>query len=382
MDKPKNEIETFSQDEILSMMSETGEFICKNKMSNLSAAAIAAQSSNALSNNVEFWKWMGRNYSESGIFDSVSSMNQYIAKGLGKEEWVIKQLQGKGYEWDWMTTQRGNIKNVWNTYDAGNIANRAASDVTEKNLLSGNIKEYQMKAYTSKLNPHLQNTPKDMAVVTNAEKVEAVRLNGYEEVESFQDTQLIKKNTRERSEQIKNEKAYTSYSIRNVTGTMAKAGAIGCVVGFGTEAIASYKSWKSGQLSDEKYLKEILKAGGDAGVTAGVTAGIMIPVSAAITGAGISSLITIPIAFVVSGAVNKIIAPCFGRGQYRRILSKAKYYQNIENIYDDLTISMQRAAEEYYNFVMGMSRQGAVHEELKRQSMRMNQDLKDLYNSI
>ena len=57
-------------------------------------------------------------------------MQQYISGGAGKEGWMIKQLQGKGYEWDWMTTQRGNIKNLLSTYDAGDVANRAASDVT------------------------------------------------------------------------------------------------------------------------------------------------------------------------------------------------------------------------------------------------------------
>ncbi len=60
-----------------------------------------------------------------------------------------------------MTSQRGNIKNIFKTYDASDVANRAASNITEKNLLNGNIKEFQLKAYTSKTNPHLKNTPKD-----------------------------------------------------------------------------------------------------------------------------------------------------------------------------------------------------------------------------
>lgn len=382
VDRYKNDIVGLSQDEIFSIMKKTSDLIAKNEVNNLSSAVIAAQSSNALASNVEFWKWMQRNYSESGIFDSTSSMNQYIAQGMAKEEWVIKQLQGKGYEWDWMSAQRGSIKNVLNSYDAGDVANRAASDVTEYRLLSGNIKEYQMKAYTSKTNLHLENTPKDITIITNVEKVDGVQANGYENVESFQNNQIIKSNTNEKLQQIKSEKAYPSYNIKNVMGTMAKAGIIGCVIGFGLEAIASYRLWNSGQLSDEEYLKEILKGGGDIGATAGATAGIMIPVSAAITVAGISSLITIPIAFVVSSAVNKIVAPCFERGQYRQILLKAKYYQSIENIYDHLVKSMQKASEEYYDFVLGIGRQQIIHEEMKKQSMGMNSELKNLYDSI
>ena len=371
-----------SSDEAFAMMKETSDLIAQKEIANLSGAAVAAQSSNALSNNVEFWKWMGRNYSNSGIFDSASSMNQYIAQGIGKEEWLTKQLQGKGYEWDWMTAQRGKVKNIFNTYDAGDVANRAASDVTERGLLTGHTKEYQMKAYTSKTNPNLKNTPKDMTVVTNAEKVDVVRKNGYENVESFQNNQTIKNNTNERLEQVKNEKAYTSYNYKNVAGTMAKAGAIGCVVGMGTEAISSYKRWKSGQISSEEYLKEILKAGGDAGVTAGATSGIMIPVSAAITAAGVSSIVTIPIAFVVGEVVNRVVAPCFGRGKYREILNQAKYYRDIENIYNDLVYNMQRASEEYYEFVFSMKKQSLLHTEMKKQSKEMNRELKNLYDSI
>lgn len=382
MEESKNGGLNVSQNDIMNMVKETSELAAGKKALKLGEAAIAAQTSNALTNNVEFWKWMNRNYSGSGIFNSVETMNQYIAQGAGKEEWLIKQLQGKGYEWDWMTAQRGDIKNIFKTYNAGDVANRAASDVTEKNIFTGKSTEYQMKAYTSKSNPDLKSTPKDMTVVTNAEKMDVVKGNGYENVQQFQDSQTIKKNTNDRLEQIKSGKAYTTYNIKNVSVTMAKAGVVGCVIGLGTEAIVSYKSWKSGQLSDDEYLKEILKAGGDAGLTAGTTAGLMVPVSAAITAAGASSLITIPVAFIVGGVVNKVIAPCFGRGQYKQILSNVKYYQSLENVYDDLTDSMQRASEEYYDFVLGISRQNMIHQELKKQSMMMNDDLKHLYDSI
>ena len=102
---------------------------------------------------------------------------------------------------------------------------------------------------------------------------------------------------------------------------MVKSGLIACAL-VTIETIASYKLWKSGQLTDSEYLKEIAKAGGDAGLTGFATSGIMIFVSAAITAAGVSNLLTIPIAFVVSAGINKIIAPCFGRGDYKNILMK------------------------------------------------------------
>jgi hypothetical protein len=309
-------------------------------------------------------------------------MLEYIRQGAGKEEWFSKQLQGKGFEWDWMNNQRGQAKNIFNTYDAGDVANRAASDVTERNLFTGNAKEYQMKAYTSKTNPNLKNTPKDMTVVTNAEKVDIVKANGYTDVEKFQDAKNVKKSTNERMKQVKEGKAYTSYNFKNIAGTMSKAGLIGCAIGVGTETIVSYKSWKAGKLTNKEYLTEILKAGGDSGVTSAATAGVMIPVSAAITTAGASTLLTIPVAFVIGGAINNIVAPCFGRGKYRKILSQARYYQNLGFMYNDLIESMQHSSEQYYDFVNGIKTQNLIHEELKTKSKTVDEELKKLYDSI
>lgn len=371
-----------SEKDIVTMMNDTSKLVAKINAAELSSSAIAAQSSNSLTNDVEFWKWMGRNYRNSGIFNNNQTMQQYIGESIGKQEWMIKQLQGKGYEWDWMTSQRGNIKNILNIYDAGDVANRAASDVTKTNLLSGKTSESQMKAYISNANPHLKNTPKNMTVVTNIEKVEGVKSMGYEDVQGFQDKNIIKKSTNEHLNQINNGKAYTSYNLENVAGTMIKAGVIGCAIGVGTETIFSYKSWKRGELTDEEYFKKILISGGNAGIIAGATSSIMIPVSAAIATAGASTLLTIPVSFIVSNVINKIVAPCFGRGKYKEILSSAKYYQNLENIYDDLIISMEYASNQYYDFVMHINKQNIIHEEIKKQSKEVNKRLKDLYDSI
>ncbi len=382
MKEAKNGLAEISENEIMYMFDDTSNLIVNYNANMLSDAAIVANQSNILANEVEFWKWMGRNYNNSGIFNSAKTMQNYISEGAGKADWMVKQVQGKGYEWDWMTSKRGNVQSFFKTYDAGDVANRAASDVTEKSILTGKTTEYQMKAYASKTNPKLKNTPKDMNVVTNAEKTGVVKENGYNNVEKFQDSQIIKNKTNERMENVKNGKVQTSYNFKNIAGTMGKAGLIGCVAGMGIEAVQSYKLWKSGIITDSKYLEEILKAGGDTGITAGLSAGIMIPVTAAITAMGVTSLLTIPVAFVINSAVNKFVALCFGRGKYKEILSEARYYQNIENVYDGLIESMQRAGEQYYDFVYGIAQQNEIHNEMKTHSMAMNKELYNLYNTI
>lgn len=370
------------ENETLVMLKETSQLVATQSANELSAAAIAAQESNALASNVEFWNWMGRNFKSSGIFATPTSSQQYVALSEGKAEWMAKQLQGKGYEWDWMAAKRANPANLLKTYDAGDIANRAASDVTERSILTGQVKEYQLKAYIKKANPDLHNTPKNMAVVTNSEKVGVVSKNGYQDVHEFQNAEAISKATEKRMEQIRSGNAQGSYRWNNVSGTMAKAGLVGCAVGMGVETIVSYRAWKSGALTDMEYLKEIFKAGGDAGVTAAATSGIMIPVSATITAAGLSSVITIPIAFVMSAAANKIVAPCFGRGDYARFLSNAKYYQTMDAVYIDMGFAMLSAGETYYAYVTRLAQQNQQYKELKTNSQTADEKLDKLMDSI
>ena len=369
------------EDDVVHMMNDTSRLFALRTAGNLSSLALSAQQSNALADNVEFWKWLARNYSPSGIFESSSSMLEYISQGATKEDWVRHIVQGKGYEWDWMTQQRGSVRNILQTFDAGDVANRVGSDVTKRNILTGESTEYQMKAYTSKNAPNLHNTSKDVMVVTNSEKAGIVQRKGYE-VETRQSANEIAASTDKRMKQIRSGQAETSYTLSSTAGMMAKAGLVGCAVGITVEALASYRAWKNGTLSDSEYFTEILKAGGNAGFTAAGTAGIMLPVSAAMTAAGASTLITIPVAFVVGEMVNKIVAPCFGLGKYREILSRAKYYQNIETLYNDLVSGMERAAGHYLEFMQGMKKQHVFHEQAKRESMKLNKNLKAIYDSI
>lgn len=372
-----------TENEVMEFFNDTGKLAAKRQVANIQIAADVYKTSKNLAGRVEFWDWMNRNFNGAGgnMFSSNSAMQQYISGGQGKADWVYKQLQGKGYEWDWMQKQRSNISNIFKVYDAGDVSNQAAIDVTEYNVLTGEKKEYQMKAYISKNNPKLHNTGKDVTVVTNAEKVETVRNNGYT-VEPYKNRTEIIDDVDERMHEIKSGKATPSYSIKNVGGAMAKSGLIGCAFGVGTEAIMSYRKWKNHELTDDEYLDEILKAGGDSGATAAISTGIMIPISAAITTAGVTSLVSIPIAFAVTAGVNKIIAPCFGRGDYRRILHEAYYYTSMEQCYSSFMDRIEIAANEYTFFVNEMVEQDKTYKQIQKKEKYVDLQLKNLYDSI
>ncbi|SDA24896.1 Sel1 repeat-containing protein [Ruminococcus sp. YE71] len=368
--------EVYSVDEVLSMMDETSQLLAQENYSRLASMGPSAGESGALVNSVEFWDWMNRNYAKSGHFASSDAMQAYMSGTAGQQNWAKKVVQGKGYEWDWMSAQRRSFKNLFKTFDAGDVANRPGSDITAHDILSGTDTEYQLKAYTSKNTPHLKNTPKDMAVVTNAEKVEQVSKLGYDEVISFGNNDSIQAARDSRLEKMTSGEASPNYTVKNVGITVAKSGILGFVVNAGVETIVSYRKFKEGKISGQQYLKEIMKSGGNSGINAVFSSGIMIPVSAAITKAGISSLVTFPVSFVVTAAVDKIVAPAFARGDYLKILHEATYYRDLTEFCGSLAHKMDVATDQYSLFIKGFIAQQQEINELAK-GVITEQALKD-----
>ena len=278
------------------------------------------KSAATLTNNVEFWAWMDRNYSKSGIFSSNQSMKNYINTPEGLE-WVTKQIQGKGFEWDWMTAQRNNLRNIACKFYAGDVSNRALTDVTKTNLLTKKFWDSQMKAYTSNNLPDINNIPENVTIIVNKEKVSALTKT-HNNVQGFQSTPKIKKNVNKRINQIESGKATPQYNIKNVGLTMLSAGLVSAVVSASIEGFTLWKSYKAGDITKEEYLIEIAKSAGEGALIGFATAGIMIPIGSVLTLAGLSAApITIPISIIISATLGKIIAPIFKRGDYLKVLS-------------------------------------------------------------
>lgn len=365
------------EQEYLDMLRDTTQLVAQDKATHLGNAATAFQSSGQLANDVEFWRWMGANYPKD-----LSSTQLIQQAATTKARWLNTQLQGKGYEWDYMSLQRSNPSKLLSVFEAGDCPTQPGIDITETDILTGSVKAtYQNKAYLSGNNPNLHNTPKDAVVVTNQEKVKYAQKQGYKTAE-YMDADEIQTVRDGRFRKAAEGKVSPTYTLKNVASASVKAGAIAAVIGMTVETVASYKSWKAGEISDEEYLKEVLKAGGDAGITGAATTAAMIPVQAAIATAGVSSLIAIPVAIVFGAAINSVVAPCFGRGKYREILNNAKYYQAIEDVYDDFILAVEQTADQYVVYVSQIQIQAQRHKQMKQISKKMDESLKDLYDSI
>lgn len=358
------------------MVKDTKDLVANCKASQLTNSAIAYNETAQLSNDVEFWRWMGANYPKNLGNEALIQQT-----AVDNSQWLNTQLQGKGYEWDYMLKQRTDPTKIFSRFDAGTCPNQPGIDITETNIFGDVEATYQNKAYLSSNNPNLHNTPKDAIVVTNQEKVAYAKKLGYK-TEQYMDNQEIAVQRDSRFKQAVEGRATTSYSPKVVLSTAAKAGAMAAVIAMTAESIFSYKKWKKGQLSNDEYLKTVLSSGAVAGASAGATTAIMFYVQSTITLAGASSLIGIPVAILINSALSSIIIPIFNDTKYKQYVAEAKYYQSLEYMYKDFIQLVDMSSRHYEVYIKKMLLQQENHKKLKTISKELDNRLADLYDSI
>lgn len=368
--------------EVHEFFSDTAQLLSDLKAKEIGNAYNAFSQAGSYVNNVEFWRWMNQNYQASGLFNSPEAIRN-LTEGT-KADWFLKQLQGKGYEWDWVTSQRLKFNNLANKFDLGIDPTQAGIDATKTSLLDGSSETFQHKSYLGKKNIRLRdlkNTPQDTTVVTQAENIGKGNMGGRNQ-EAFQTKAESTKLRDQRFKQAADGKAIPHYTMTGVAKVMGKAALVGAVVGAGVEAISSWKAYKSGAISGEQYAKEIAKTSGNMGVTGGITAGVMIPIQAAITAAGASTLITIPIAIAVSWGVDKIVAPAFGKGAYLEGLNNMKFYKNIGDAYVDFVLTCENSQQHFHMLIENINAQEQQYRTIKKAEEYTNTRLMEAFKRL
>jgi hypothetical protein len=369
-------------EEVQEFLKDTSNLLSNMKAKELGNAYQAYLQSGQYVHNVEFWRWMQQNYQGSGLFDS-AEMIRSLTEGT-KADWFLKQLQGKGYEWDWVAAQRDKFSNITSKFDLGTDPTQAGIDVTKTSLLDGTKETFQHKAYLGDKNIRLRdlkNTPQDTTVVTPAEQVGKGNMGGRKQ-EAFQTKTEAAKLRDDRFKQAADGKAVPHYTAAGVAKVMGKAALVGAVIGAGVEAVSSWRAYKSGEISGQKYVKEIAKTSGNMGVTGGITAGIMIPIKSAIVVAGVSSVVTIPIAIAVGWGVDQIVAPAFGKGKYLEGLNQMKFYQNIGDAYVDFVMACEDSQQHFQQFLFTIEAQERQYRFIKEEEQTINQGLVNAFRRL
>lgn len=167
-------------------------------------------------------------------------------------------------------------------------------------------------------------------------------------------------------------------TFQKSVSSAAKGGIVGAVIGITMETVMSYKKYKNGEITKEEYGMEIAKSGGQYGISGAVTAGIttsLTPALTAVAGAvGVACpVVSIPVSIAIGAGIDKIIAPAFGRGEYKKILDDAKYYQDIMHAHDDLVQAIEMSEQQFADFINEYQRQMQVHAQLKDTNKQINQ---------
>lgn len=165
-----------------------------------------------------------------------------------------------------------------------------------------------------------------------------------------------------------------SSTLNSVGSAAAKGGIAGIVLGITTETLVSYDRYKKGEITKEEYATEIAKSGAQMGITGAATAGIMTAVSIPLAAAGIATApVTVPISIILGAGIDKIVAPAFGRGDYKKILDEAKYYQNLMYAHDDLLQAIAMSENQFLEFIDEYQRQMMIHAQLTDTNRKLAQ---------
>lgn len=341
---------SYTNESFVKFIHETAELAATDKAKNIAQGLNGYVNSQQLVNGIEFWNWMEQNYHTSGIFSSAESIKSYINSSPGKAEWLQRQLQGKGFEWDWVTRENAKIGNLFKKFDLGTDSTQAGFDVILKNMLTGSKEYFQHKSSLppGRANLNLKNCPEDAIVVTQKDNINSVKLQNKGKV-GFQSKKQSQKSLDDRFKKARSGKVSLSPTLTEVAKVAGKAAMMGAVIGAGIEAYTSWEAYNSNKITGKEYSKEIVKSAAHAGIVGGGTAAIAVYVNTAIASAtgGTSIFVTIPVTIIIASSLDYLVAPMFGKGKYLEHLNDMRLYKSVGDAYVDLIIASQESTRHF-----------------------------------
>lgn len=361
-------MENTNKKEILEFFDDTSKLLSKI------AVVIGSNSiADGYVDNVELWQRVSEIFPDMGLNSA-----EDIAEHFLNKEGFRTQVHGVVYEIDWTNAERGKLSNLFSQFELPGTHNNPGIDVIEKSLFGG-TEEYQLKGYTGG-GPTINTdtTPFTTTVVTNAENIEGVEKQGFD-TETFMDNESILDRREDVFDIVNDGDATPVYEFGDVAETMGKGALFGIAIGIGTEAFSSYRDYKSGKIDAKEYAVRITKAGADKGITAGATTGIMIPINAVLTSTLMTSIISIPVAFLVHHAIAQPVSAAFGRGEYKTILNEARIYDSSAEMMTDFGIAAGETSRGFRKFIADGMR---TNREFVERRDNFNDSLNDLVKKI
>jgi hypothetical protein len=294
--------------------------------------------------DASFWQWMSENY--PGVAARPGGWAAWIQ---AKPKSAGSLLSGKVQEWDWVRDFKNKPINL---AKLAHVSKDAVSrhDATVKNLLTGHVEKVESKFASSRGSAasaleNAQRKPGIGRLVGTPEVIEEAHGRG---LESHLQLEQYRSSGQGQEAAARRARSAPRASGPGVTlpGGLREVGRgalIGAAVSISASTIAQYRAWHRGQISADEFKKQVLHDAAKGGTKGAILGGINVGVQTAALAIGVGAPITIPVMLVFGIAIERIIDPAFGDGEYRRVLDRLGYQADLAALGSDFAVACQGA---------------------------------------
>lgn len=277
-----------------------------------------------------FWRWMSDNY--PGVSGRPGGWATWIAT---KPKSAGALLSGKVQEWDWVRDFKTNPLNV------GKLAHvspdpTSRHDATLRNVFASEVEKVESKFASSRASAassveNATRKPGIKRLVGTPEIVREARARGLDKNLTVEEYRSSADGRRAADARAKTAPSGPGpgLTLTGTLGEMGRAAIIGAVVSITVSTIAQFRSWRAGRITSDEFRRQVLHDAAKGAVKGAVLGGVNVGVQVASVIVGVGAPVTIPVMVLFGVAVDRIVDPAFGDGEYRKVLDRLGYQADI-----------------------------------------------------
>jgi len=413
-------MENFKDEELKEMLED---------ISSLAAEVHIVKNGIEYVNEVKFWEWFTENVVKEGklsdgsklpLIDS-TAIAEWIndSMGTGKNKYLLDMFVNRGGEYNYVQAMQNNPFELLkgNTYRLATAIEDGTQgiDAVRHNLifgdttiqikagLSDSFKRVDLSQYIPEPSEQVQerlsgvlhknSTPVDEVVVngkildwrmSDAGRVQIeARGDAHPNVTSHPiDDNALTESGKQRFKDAQSGRADPSITLSGSLEQIGQGIVIGAVVSIGVSTLSNYKDYKNGIITPNEYINYIMRDTAQGMTQGGLVAAINIPVQVLAHSINVGAPVTIPVMIAVSGLVNKVVGPMFGKGEYKKTMQNISYTTNVGKSFVQFLEISRRSFYSQKNMLLTARDHAARANMLDEFSLRTEQTLKKTLEEI
>lgn len=339
--------------------------------------------------NVKFWEWLTGTVVKEPVvggsrlpLDSAEALQTWVRTRLeeGRGHYVQHLLQNRGAEFDFVRSGQNDPVSLLKG-DLWRLGTEAEDrqfgiDAVKRNLFTGEVETYQIKAGTSPtfrktdLSPYMSGERQVDHVVVNKniadwrrspEGLEEIARRGDEHpsVRTALSDEEVRNAGKQRFDQALDGKASPTITVDGVLGEIGSGMMVGAVIGVGMSALKNYGAYRRGDISGGEFSNLLVRDSAEGAVTGSAIAAVNIPVQIAAHAIGVGAPVTIPVMIIIGVGLRSFIQPAFGKGEYEVILRNMTCTTDVARGFARFAVQSHRCLEIQRDYVRELSQLGA-----------------------